>query len=654
MEYNFKEIESRWQQRWRENKTYRVETDPSRPKFYVLDMFPYPSGAGLHVGHPLGYIASDIYSRYKRLKGFNVLHPMGYDAFGLPAEQYAIQTGQHPAVTTERNIARYREQLDKIGFSFDWDREVRTCDPKYYKWTQWAFLKMFASYYCNDRQQARPIEELKAAFAASGTEGLNVACTTEMRFTAAEWNAWDEVRREQVLQNYRLAYRADTMVNWCPKLGTVLANDEVRDGLSVRGGYPVEQKRMKQWLLRVTAYAQRMLDGLEGLEWSDSLKEIQRNWIGRSVGAQVFFDIQGSDRKLEIFTTRPDTIFGVTFMVIAPEHEWVGELTTPENRDAVERYIAEARKRSERERIAETRRVSGVATGSCAVNPFTGKAIPIYVSDYVLAGYGTGGHHGRPGARLARLGLRAPLRTGGDPGGRRRRRREGVLRRQGRPDDQLGIPRRQGGQGGHRADVRRGGAARSGQTPGQLPAARRHLLAPALLGRAVPDLLQGRRGPSARGRRAAARVAPDRGFRTHGRGRTAAGPREGVAHPRRVSLRALDDARVRRLVGLLPALHGPAQRRGARRQGGRRILAQRRSLRRRHRARHGPPHVFAFLEHVPLRPGIRLRAGTVPQTRQSGHDPGPFELRLSRRGDQQVRIVRASRSNTRRRRSTWT
>ncbi len=421
MEYNFKEIESRWQQRWRENKTYRVETDPSRPKFYVLDMFPYPSGAGLHVGHPLGYIASDIYSRYKRLKGFNVLHPMGYDAFGLPAEQYAIQTGQHPAVTTERNIARYREQLDKIGFSFDWDREVRTCDPKYYKWTQWAFLKMFASYYCNDRQQARPIEELKAAFAASGTEGLNVACTTEMRFTAAEWNAWDEVRREQVLQNYRLAYRADTMVNWCPKLGTVLANDEVRDGLSVRGGYPVEQKRMKQWLLRVTAYAQRMLDGLEGLEWSDSLKEIQRNWIGRSVGAQVFFDIQGSDRKLEIFTTRPDTIFGVTFMVIAPEHEWVGELTTPENRDAVERYIAEARKRSERERIAETRRVSGVATGSCAVNPFTGKAIPIYVSDYVLAGYGTGAimavpaHDSRDWAFARHFGLEViPVVEGGD------------------------------------------------------------------------------------------------------------------------------------------------------------------------------------------------------------------------------------------------
>ena len=384
MEYNFKEIESKWQRRWQEDKTYKVETDPSRPKFYVLDMFPYPSGAGLHVGHPLGYIASDIYSRYKRQKGFNVLHPMGYDAFGLPAEQYAIQTGQHPAVTTEQNIARYREQLDKIGFSFDWDREVRTCDPGYYKWTQWAFLKMFGSYYCNDRQQARPIEELTAAFERNRTEGLNVACTQELHFTAEEWRAMSEAEKEQTLQNYRLAFRADTMVNWCAKLGTVLANDEVHDGLSVRGGYPVEQKRMKQWLLRVTAYAQRMLDGLDKLAWSDSLKEIQRNWIGRSEGAQVFFDIKDSDRKLEIFTTRPDTIFGVTFMVIAPEHEWVDSLTTPENRAAVEEYICQAKKRSERERIAETKRVSGVATGSYAVNPFTGKAIPVSYTHLTL------------------------------------------------------------------------------------------------------------------------------------------------------------------------------------------------------------------------------------------------------------------------------
>ena len=421
MEYNFKEIEAKWQRRWQEEETYRVEADPTRPKFYVLDMFPYPSGAGLHVGHPLGYIASDIYSRYKRLCGFNVLHPMGYDAFGLPAEQYAIQTGQHPAVTTERNIARYREQLDKIGFSFDWHREVRTCDPSYYKWTQWAFLEMFKHYYDRSTDKAEPIEKLVARFEAQGTEGLDAACTQEMRFTADEWKSKTEEEREQILQNYRLAFRADTMVNWCPQLGTVLANDEVKDGLSERGGFPVEQKRMKQWLLRVTAYAQRMLDGLERLEWSDSLKEIQRNWIGRSEGAQVFFDIQGSDQKLEIFTTRPDTIFGVTFMVIAPEHEWVHDLTTSEQRAAVEEYIAQAKKRSERERIAETKRVSGAATGSYAINPFTGKAIPIYISDYVLAGYGTGAimavpaHDSRDYAFARHFGLEIiPVVEGGD------------------------------------------------------------------------------------------------------------------------------------------------------------------------------------------------------------------------------------------------
>ena len=390
MEYNFKAIEQKWQKKWQEEGTYKVEVDPSRPKFYVLDMFPYPSGAGLHVGHPLGYIASDIYSRYKRQKGFNVLHPMGYDAFGLPAEQYAIQTGQHPAVTTEENIARYRSQLDKIGFSFDWSREVRTCEPEYYHWTQWAFLQMFDHWYNNTTMKAEPITALVAHFEKCGTEGLDAAKTVALNFTSAEWAAYSEAEREQVLQNYRLAFRADTMVNWCPALGTVLANDEVKEGLSVRGGHPVEQKRMKQWLLRVTAYAQRMLDGLEKLEWSESLKEIQRNWIGRSVGAQVFFDVANSDRKLEIFTTRPDTIYGVTFMVIAPEHEWVSELTTEENREAVEAYIAETKRRSERERIADTKRVSGVKTGSYAINPFTGNAIPIYISDYVLSGYGTG------------------------------------------------------------------------------------------------------------------------------------------------------------------------------------------------------------------------------------------------------------------------
>ena len=390
MEYDFRAIEQKWQKRWQEEGTYRVDVDPSRPKFYVLDMFPYPSGAGLHVGHPLGYIASDIYSRYKRQSGFNVLHPMGYDAFGLPAEQYAIQTGQHPAITTEQNIARYRSQLDKIGFSFDWSREVRTCDAEYYHWTQWAFLQMFDHWYNNKSQKAEPITALVAYFEENGTEGLDAAQTNALDFTAAEWCAMTEEEREQVLQNYRLAFRADTMVNWCPALGTVLANDEVKEGLSVRGGHPVEQKRMKQWLLRVTAYAQRMLDGLEKLEWSESLKEIQRNWIGRSVGAQVFFDVAGSDRKLEIFTTRPDTIYGVTFMVIAPEHEWVAELTTEDNREAVEAYIAETKRRSERERIADTKRVSGVKTGSYAINPFTGNAIPIYISDYVLSGYGTG------------------------------------------------------------------------------------------------------------------------------------------------------------------------------------------------------------------------------------------------------------------------
>ncbi|MEG2614110.1 MAG: leucine--tRNA ligase, partial [Alistipes sp.] len=372
-------------------------------------------------GHPLGYIASDIVSRYKRLKGFNVLHPMGYDAFGLPAEQYAIQTGQHPAVTTERNIARYREQLDKIGFSFDWDREVRTCDPSYYKWTQWVFLRLFAHYYDLRTQRAEPIEQLIAELAAHGTSNIHAASTSQLEFTAADWAAKSEAEKEQVLQNYRLAFRADTMVNWCAGLGTVLANDEVRDGLSVRGGYPVEQKRMKQWLLRVSAYAQRMLDGMEKLEWSDSLKEIQRNWIGRSEGAQLFFDIQNSDLKLEVFTTRPDTIFGVTFMVIAPEHAWVKSLTTSENQAAVEAYIAQAGKRSERERITETKRVSGVATGSYAMNPFTKRPIPIYISDYVLAGYGTGAimavpaHDSRDYAFARHFGLEIiPVVEGGD------------------------------------------------------------------------------------------------------------------------------------------------------------------------------------------------------------------------------------------------
>lgn len=390
MEYNFSEIEPKWQKKWQEEGVYRVEVDHSRPKYYVLDMFPYPSGAGLHVGHPLGYIASDIYSRYKRLKGFNVLHPMGYDAFGLPAEQYAIQTGQHPAKTTAENIRRYREQLDKLGFSFDWNRQVQTCDPDYYHWTQWAFVQMYKSYFNNKTRMAEPIDNLIAHFDKHGTEGVDASCTAEISFTAEEWRAMNEAERENVLQNYRLAFRADTMVNWCEGLGTVLANDEVINGLSERGGFPVEQKVMKQWLLRVTAYAQRMLDGLDNIQWSESLKEIQRNWIGRSEGAMISFDVKGIEDKLNVFTTRADTIFGVTFMVIAPEHPMIMELTADANRAEVEAYIEETKKRSERERMTEVKRVSGCFTGRYAVNPFNGKEIPIYVSDYVLIGYGTG------------------------------------------------------------------------------------------------------------------------------------------------------------------------------------------------------------------------------------------------------------------------
>lgn len=392
MEYNFVDIEKRWQAYWAKHKTFEVKTDPSKPKYYVLDMFPYPSGAGLHVGHPLGYIASDIYSRYKRLKGFNVLHPMGFDAFGLPAEQYAIQTGQHPAVTTEQNIARYREQMERIGFSYDWSREVRTCDPAYYKWTQWAFLEMFDSYYCNIKRKARPISELIDKFAVSGTKGVNAACTEELDFTAEQWNSFSEKQKAEVLMNYRIAYQGETAVNWCPMLGTVLANDEVKEGFSVRGGFPVEQKKMKQWQLRVSAYAERLLDNLETLEWTDSLKEMQRNWIGRSQGAEMVFKVYNGSLEYDmtIFTTRADTIFGVTFMVLAPESEWVEKLTTAEQREAVDDYLAMAAKKTERERMADTHNVTGVFTGSYAVNPLTEEKIPVWISEYVLAGYGTG------------------------------------------------------------------------------------------------------------------------------------------------------------------------------------------------------------------------------------------------------------------------
>ena len=403
MDYNFKEIETKWQKEWKENRTYHVDIDHNKPKFYVLDMFPYPSGAGLHVGHPLGYIASDIYARYKRLKGFNVLHPMGYDAYGLPAEQYAIQTGQHPAVTTEQNIKRYREQLDKIGFSFDWEREVRTCDSDYYKWTQWAFVQMFNSYYKAPSNSpevgeqlpplggggARPISELIAHFEKQGTKDLNVAQTEELQFTAEEWNAKTEKEQQEILMNYRIAYLAETSVNWCERLGTVLANDEVQDGLSIRGGYAVVQKKMMQWSLRVSAYAQRLLDGLETIDWSESIKETQRNWIGRSEGAEMEFSIKNEELKIKIFTTRADTIFGVTFMVLAPESEYVELLTTAEQRAEVQNYLDQTKKRTERERIAD-RKVTGVFSGSYAINPVNGKEIPIWVSDYVLAGYGTG------------------------------------------------------------------------------------------------------------------------------------------------------------------------------------------------------------------------------------------------------------------------
>mgnify|MGYP002763034958 FL=1 len=389
MEYNFREIEKKWQAQWVADKTYHTTEDPNKQKFYVLNMFPYPSGAGLHVGHPLGYIASDIYARFKRLEGYNVLNPMGYDAYGLPAEQYAIQTGQHPEVTTVANIARYRQQLDNIGFSFDWDREVRTCDPKYYHWTQWAFQKMFQSFFCNSCQKAQPIEKLIAHFEEKGTEGLNVAESEHLEFTAEEWKAMNDVEKQKTLMNYRIAYLGETMVNWCPGLGTVLANDEVVNGVSERGGYPVVQKKMQQWCLRTSAYSQRLLDGLDTIQWSDSIKETQKNWIGRSEGTEMQFKVAGQDFDFTIFTTRADTIFGVTFMVLAPESELVEKLTTAEQKAAVDEYLAYVKKRTELDRMAN-HSVTGVFSGSYAVNPFTGENIPIWISEYVLAGYGTG------------------------------------------------------------------------------------------------------------------------------------------------------------------------------------------------------------------------------------------------------------------------
>ncbi|CUQ03059.1 leucine--tRNA ligase [Bacteroides thetaiotaomicron] len=440
MEYNFREIEKKWQQRWVEEKTYQVTEDESKQKFYVLNMFPYPSGAGLHVGHPLGYIASDIYARYKRLRGFNVLNPMGYDAYGLPAEQYAIQTGQHPAITTKANIDRYREQLDKIGFSFDWSREIRTCEPEYYHWTQWAFQKMFNSYYCNDEQQVRPIQELIDAFAIYGNQGLNAACSEELSFTAEEWKAKSEKEQQEILMNYRIAYLGETMVNWCQALGTVLANDEVIDGVSERGGFPVVQKKMRQWCLRVSAYAQRLLDGLDTIDWTESLKETQKNWIGRSEGAEVQFKVKDSDLEFTIFTTRADTMFGVTFMVLAPESDLVAQLTTPAQKAEVDAYLDRTKKRTERERIAD-RSVTGVFSGSYAINPFTGEAVPIWISDYVLAGYGTGAimavpaHDSRDYAFAKHFGLEIrPLVEGCDVSEESFDAKEGIVCNSPRPD----------------------------------------------------------------------------------------------------------------------------------------------------------------------------------------------------------------------------
>ncbi|RLD60803.1 MAG: leucine--tRNA ligase [Bacteroidetes bacterium] len=390
MEYNFNEIEAKWQKYWKENNTYKVDIDNSKPKYYVLDMFPYPSGAGLHVGHPLGYIASDIYSRYKTLQGFNVLHPMGYDSFGLPAEQYAIQTGQHPAITTETNIKRYREQLDKIGFSFDWNREVRTSNPKYYKWTQLIFLQLFKHWYNKKTDKAEPITSLIKEFEKNGNINVDAACNQHEKFDAEQWNTMNETEQQKIILRYRLAYIDETMVNWCPKLGTVLANDEVKEGISVRGGFPVVQKKMKQWSLRISAYSQRLLDGLDKINWTDSLKEIQRNWIGRSEGAEIFFDVKNSDIKIKVFTTRPDTLFGSSFMVLAPESDIVKDITTDEKRQAVNEYIEKTKKRNERERIADTKSVTGEFTGAYTIHPFTKKPLPIYISDYVLSGYGTG------------------------------------------------------------------------------------------------------------------------------------------------------------------------------------------------------------------------------------------------------------------------
>ena len=479
MEYDFRKIEAYWQAYWQEHKTFKAENQSSKPKYYVLDMFPYPSGAGLHVGHPLGYIASDIYARYKRLQGFNVLHPMGFDAYGLPAEQYAIQTGQHPAETTQKNIARYRQQLDLLGFSFDWDREVRTCDPAYYHWTQWVFIRLFHSWYDKKARKARPDTELESILAQEGNARLleEAACSPHEVFSAQDWVSYSEKERQKVLMNYRLAFLSDTMVNWCPKLGTVLANDEVINGLSQRGGYPVERKLMKQWSLRITAYAQRLLDGLDELDWTDSLKEMQRNWIGKSTGAEVRFEIEngtekGLDKGLEIFTTRPDTLFGVSFMVLCPEHEMIPALTTAEQKEAVEAYVKYAKNRTERERQADVNREASDMDFGIRIGRIR-----------------DGGHHGRSRARQPGLPFRQALQPAHTPGRGRRGHQPGSLRSQGRHLGQLGFPERAQSEGGDQPHGGGNREERNRQSPDELPLARCHLQPPALLGRTLPYLL---------------------------------------------------------------------------------------------------------------------------------------------------------------------
>ena len=663
MDYNFNEIEPKWQNYWREHHTYRCGIEPDKPHFYVLDMFPYPSGAGLHVGHPLGYIASDIFARYKRLRGFNVLHPMGYDAYGLPAEQYAIQTGQHPAITTERNIARYREQLDKLGFSFDWEREVRTCDPKYYKWTQWTFIQLFNHYYDRELDKARPISEL-----VKQLEEGTVATEGEK-----PWAAMSEDERQDYLMNFRLAYLADIPVNWCPELGTVLANDEVVNGLSVRGGYPVERKLMRQWSLRISAYAQRLVDGLEEVDWSESLKEIQRNWIGRSEGAAVWFplDVKPNANVLpgaqayisqcdpqpvlsfEIFTTRPDTIYGVTFMVLCPEHELIDSITTPAQRAEVEAYVAWAKNRSERERQAEVKKVSGVFTGSFAINPLTEERIPIWVSDYVLAGYGTGAIMAVPAhdsrdfafARHFNLPIRQVVATDPDnltdpdtwtesldsktgysvnsgfvSGMKVKDAMAAVIDK----IEEMGI--------GHRTvNYRLRDAIFSRQRywgepfPVYYKQGRPYTLPEECLPLLLPEVSDFK--PTATGE--------PRHLLGLGRGQPPSGGEQQDRRQDCLPPRAEHHARLCRVERLLPPLYGPPQRPGLLQPRGRQLLAERRPLCGRRGTRHWPSDLRPFLEQVPLRYGSQREAGAFLQAGEPGHDSRPLQLCVSQQGGQQ-------------------